>query len=524
MDDPFSTKPFVFVAGGLRDVARRFYFTNTYEVLSTASEPTAVLSLARNPSALDFFRHHPNSRNLDILDLAHLNIALRRDGSVDKAKVNEMIFQRCGLDGRNQLTRARKPQPIGHFHSAEKTLAPGGHVLLHPFGRVWGDWPDNIVSMVKRSLRHVPAGVVTYVICADYVACDGLVKHEEFLCHDANVRVLRNLSAPAAFNLVATASRFIGSLSSLSQVAAFENVPSLILHPAECTDFRPPLSGYAQAIWEHNGVSADYDSLPEKKLGELMECFLGTAGQPIEVQSSLSSLRKMPPIGRTLRAGGDNGGAVVASHPSTFKKKVRPLSRPNPCTLSAMLAPTDPAAWLETLRGILHSKDGGPLYTQSLNFPTYYEIGRQLQPKSILEIGVRFGYSLASLACGAGLKDHVYGIDRESYEPDSNRYAAAALKSLGIEAKLFSGDSKTFDVRQKTGLPHLDLIHIDGNHTTEGALSDLRKFSEFSKRLIVDDIFDTRVWKAVTLFAAEQDHPISMSCFNAGTGHLLLEL
>ena len=181
--------------------------------------------------------------------------------------------------------------------------------------------------------------------------------------------------------------------------------------------------------------------------------------------------------------------------------------------------------WLQTLSLILHEKDKDcGLYTHDRTYPTYHAIAELLNPHSILEIGVRFGYSLASLACGAGPGVKVFGIDPEQYEKDSNARASASLKLLGVEAQLFLGDSKNFDVTGCTGQTSFGLIHIDGDHTTEGALQDLQRYASFSDRLLVDDVLDSRVWAAIQAFTSLQRKPISVTYFDTATGLILIEL
>ncbi len=147
-------------------------------------------------------------------------------------------------------------------------------MVIHPFGRGWGDWPDEACDLVRAALRAVPPETRIFVISADYVAADGRVKKERFPCDLPNVTVLKNLSAPAAFTLVATASRFLGNMSALAQVAAYEGVSSMVLHPGRCTDFRPPYSNYSKAIWNGNGVAIAYDAVPGAQLAETLRDFL----------------------------------------------------------------------------------------------------------------------------------------------------------------------------------------------------------------------------------------------------------
>lgn len=98
----------------------------------------------------------------------------------------------------------------------------------------------------------------------------------------AKVTVLKNRSAPAVFTLVATAARFLGNISALAQVAAFEKIPSIVLHPARCTDFRPPFNNYAKAIWNRNGIAIDYGSMTKAGLeGALVRFISRPATTPI---------------------------------------------------------------------------------------------------------------------------------------------------------------------------------------------------------------------------------------------------
>jgi hypothetical protein len=267
-------RPFVFVGGGLGDVALQFYVSNTYEIIESRTEPLWVVCYSHNPSALEFFRFHPNHRKIVLFDMGHLYMALLRDPSVNRKEINRTIFEACGLIESEQLTKPRELGPIGHFHAPDNLKDARGHIVLHPFGRGWGDWPLAACDSVRMALRAAAPSTRVFVIAADYVSTDGCTKHETFPCELPNVMVLKNLSAPAAFTLVATASRFIGTMSALSQVAAFENVPSIILHPARCSDFKPPFSNYSKAIWRGNGIGIAYDSIAPGMLEKTLEDFL----------------------------------------------------------------------------------------------------------------------------------------------------------------------------------------------------------------------------------------------------------
>ncbi len=283
-------RPFVFVGGGLGDVARRLYLTNTYDILEHGSDPLWVLCFSHNPAALEFFRFHPNHRRIVLLDMGHLYMALQRDRSVDRKEINRTIFSACGLVESEQLTKNRKLQPHGHFHAPDNLKDTRGHIVLHPFGRGWGDWPTATRDAVRAALHAVPPSVPVFVIAADYVSADGRTKRESFPCDLPNVTVLKNLSAPAAFTLVATASRFIGTMSALSQVAAFENTPSIILYPARCSDFQPPFSNYSKCIWQGNGIAVDYDSTPPDVLAKTLADFLQEPATRPEMRAAFAEI------------------------------------------------------------------------------------------------------------------------------------------------------------------------------------------------------------------------------------------
>jgi hypothetical protein len=241
-----------------------------------------VACFSHNPSALEFFRFHPNHRRIVLLDMGHLFMALERDRSVEPRERNRAVFKACELVESEQLTKSRPPRSIGHFHAPDNLKNTAGHIVLHPFGRGWGDWPPAACDAVRMALRAAPPSAPVFVIAADYVSTDGRTKHESFPCDLPNVTILKNLSAPAAFTLVATASRFIGTMSALSQVAAFENVPSIILHPSRCGDFKPPYTNYSRTIWQGNGIAIDHDSTAPALLVKTLEDFLRDPGvQPV---------------------------------------------------------------------------------------------------------------------------------------------------------------------------------------------------------------------------------------------------
>ena len=100
------------------------------------------------------------------------------------------------------------------------------------------------------------------------------------------------------------------------------------------------------------------------------------------------------------------------------------------------------------------------------------KIGAQYKPETIFEIGVRAGYSAYALITGSGRVKHYTGIDCD----DQKRYggpwlywAEKLLYGLSIPYRIRRDDSQTLDILDA----EYDLIHVDGDHTYEGAMHDM---------------------------------------------------
>lgn len=287
-------RPALYVGAGLGDVARRLYLTDTYELLGTFTEPASILSFSHNPAALDIFRFHPNAQRLVLIDAGHIFMAFQRDRTVERKDLNRRVFEACGFVDSDFIARRREPKPIGFFHAPDAIGGAQGHVVIHAFGRGWGNWPEAVCETVRSALRDMPVPGRVFVICATHICTDGRRMIESFPCDLPHVTVLQNLSAPAAFSLVASASRFIGTMSALAQVAAFEGVSSLILHPDQCSDFRPPFSDYAKTILRANGMGIPYARLAEPAMGEAIRQFLQGCDRPVKVRDLFAGIEGMP--------------------------------------------------------------------------------------------------------------------------------------------------------------------------------------------------------------------------------------
>lgn len=131
----------------------------------------------------------------------------------------------------------------------------------------------------------------------------------------------------------------------------------------------------------------------------------------------------------------------------------------------------------------------------------YRAYGAALHPASILEIGVRRGYGAFALISGAGGSVGRYvGIDMELDLPGTNAIAEAAIRRAGVsEISLIAADTQVeFPVLEGT----FDLVHVDGDHSLHGALSDCLNVLPLiaaGGTLIIDDIEAPEVNAALAL-------------------------
>ena len=139
-------------------------------------------------------------------------------------------------------------------------------------------------------------------------------------------------------------------------------------------------------------------------------------------------------------------------------------------------------------------------------YPRYVAWSAFLKPRAILEIGVRFGYTaLAMLAPLSELARTYVGIDDESYVADCLEVATTLIQAHSPWARAFFHRSDTADgLGDLEGL--FELVHVDGDHSREGALRDLRSaFSRLAEQgaVILDDWNDPNVRGACDDFLAE---------------------
>jgi len=158
-----------------------------------------------------------------------------------------------------------------------------------------------------------------------------------------------------------------------------------------------------------------------------------------------------------------------------------------------------------------------PEDTTWVNFHTpewhrYYQdkcrICELIQPKTILEIGVRFGYSAHAFLCCSSVT-HYAGID-----VNDPKYGGWVRPTMGDARRMLEQEhpDKTITLYEgntqagfRPDWSDYDFIHVDADHSYRGCVRDLQTFWPMAnKALLVDDYEDnTEVHWAVNDFVSE---------------------
>jgi hypothetical protein len=124
-------------------------------------------------------------------------------------------------------------------------------------------------------------------------------------------------------------------------------------------------------------------------------------------------------------------------------------------------------------------------YTLSGNcFEWYWALGKVIQPKSFLEIGVRFGFSFLPTIQSSDKIEYALGWDLETY--GNNKIANENI------SEYYKGNCKWkiehIDSQKQTELPQFfDLISIDGCHDYDCKVRDLKLCIGKCNYVILDD-------------------------------------
>jgi predicted O-methyltransferase YrrM len=136
-----------------------------------------------------------------------------------------------------------------------------------------------------------------------------------------------------------------------------------------------------------------------------------------------------------------------------------------------------------------------------------YEIAKELNPKRILEIGVRAGYSAKSFLDACPDAEYV-GVDAEN-----GTHGGQDGPWLWWAKQLLADRNATFHMLDSQSVKNFDwgtfdLIHVDGDHSEQGALHDMKLalacLAENGAILVDDYDYIPTVRAAVDRFVASQ--------------------
>lgn len=154
----------------------------------------------------------------------------------------------------------------------------------------------------------------------------------------------------------------------------------------------------------------------------------------------------------------------------------------------------------DLLAPVLHPSDAGSDWINRGTYPTYWAVGKLLEPASIAEIGVRYGYSMHSMMKGSGKVRYAIGFDNEYDFKGSNQYVAGKVKPLNVQL---------LDTQAVKELPMsrpVDLFHVDATHTADGTYHDCKlawKYVKPGGMLLIDDVSAESVKTGADRFCGE---------------------
>lgn len=151
-----------------------------------------------------------------------------------------------------------------------------------------------------------------------------------------------------------------------------------------------------------------------------------------------------------------------------------------------------------------------------------WRIAQQYKPRTVIEIGVRCGYSALTFGMANPPDVHILGIEGDIDEVTRGCWLEAERKLRGeyIDIRVIVANSH--DIRR---LPQADLVYVDGDHSVDGCHADLLLACQSTSRILVDDYFvENPIATAVWRFVAE--HPewqATVIPYSEISGYVLLE-
>ena len=161
-----------------------------------------------------------------------------------------------------------------------------------------------------------------------------------------------------------------------------------------------------------------------------------------------------------------------------------------------------------------------PATAEENYYQMYFAMGAVFRPRTYLEIGTRFGYSMVAIARGAPGLELVVSCDLQTYENPyslpSQQVAERNLRASGYsgEARFIADESRR--VARLLAGNTFDLILVDGDHTYEGCRSDILTCYPLLAPggvMMIDDLDAPSVFSAVVDCMQELNVAVSDRCF-----------
>lgn len=164
-----------------------------------------------------------------------------------------------------------------------------------------------------------------------------------------------------------------------------------------------------------------------------------------------------------------------------------------------------PGSVFHLLAEHIHPTDAPSYMSDPTYYGLYHALALKIQPKIILEIGVRFGYSAICLLHGSRGKASFLGYDFEHW-PGSNDFAEHTLKKLtsGAVRLVRTNTQAHVSLPLTEGFTPVDLAHIDGQHDVAALWHDLDLVHPLLGRpgyILVDDVADPNLRFAASKWA-----------------------
>lgn len=182
------------------------------------------------------------------------------------------------------------------------------------------------------------------------------------------------------------------------------------------------------------------------------------------------------------------------------------------------------AAWDEIVRRWLPDDPERPDEQYKAQYFQKFNVARGAGCRVIAEIGVRAGYSGLAMLLGAT------GARYIGFEADAGNYGGVQGITERARARVFAGlehEIRYVDTGSLLEIrDHVDLFHVDGDHSYDGAMHDIELAWRCSNFVLVDDYEYIRPVQAATdhfIVTHRLSHPMVQFLSDGGfRGSMLL--